>query len=348
MKRVLVIFTALVMCITLFTSCSDAPYPYDLSKYITVPDLPTELTFTESEIREIVTERILEARQNNAIKTPNNDKAAEIGDMVNVSFICYPASSYGKEDAKALQKISDSDCTLIIGNNKYPSELEKAIIGMFPSDKATARLTYPQNFSLKDYAGMSVVFEITLNSVTEVSLPLYNDAFVRSVSTCNTVEEYESYLFERVKEDLVWEEMLKKAEVLLYPSEELNEYSSEFSSYYSSLATEKNVTLEEYVSKKFFMELSDFHIKTDSYAKDTVKADLLLYALIAKYDIQLSDEEYTAGAEHYATLYGFRSVSLLEGKYGSDFVWKSVHKDKVLSYLAKNGITVVTDDTSTA
>ncbi len=348
MKRFAVIFSVLLTCLALLSSCSSEPYPYELDKHIKLSELPTDLVFTEEEILEKVEERILEVRKNNVVKTPNNDKAAEKGDMVNVSFTCYPAATYGKADSKPIQKISDTDCTLIIGNNKYPSELEKAIIGMFPGDKATARLTYPQNFALKEYAGLSVVFEITLNSVTEVKLPLYNDAFVRAVSVCQTVEEYESFIFERVKEDLVWEYMFKNSEVLLYPSEELNEYSSDFSSYYSGLATEKNITLEEYVSKKFFIELSDFHIKTDSYAKDMVKGDLLLYSLVNKYALQLSDEEYNAGAERYAAQYGLRSVSLLEGKFGSEFVRKSVLKDKVLSYLSQIAITVTPSESQGA
>lgn len=348
MKRIAVIFFAMLMCITLLVSCSNEPYPYELDKYIKLAELPTDLTFTEEEILERVDEKILEVRQNNAVKTLNNDKAAENGDMVNVSFVCYPAATYGKEDSKPIQKISDPDCTITIGNNKYPIELEKAIIGMFPSDKTTARLTYPQNFALKEYAGMSVVFEITLNSVTEVRLPLYNDAFVRTVSICQTVDEYETFIFERVKEDIVWEYMLKNSEVLLYPTEELNEYSSDFSSYYSGLATEKDITLEEYVSKKFFIELSEFHIKTDSYAKDMVKGDLLLYSLVNKYGLQLSDEQYTAGAERYATQYGFRSVSLLEGKFGSDFVRKSVQQDEVLKYLSQNGIKVIPSEAQSA
>lgn len=341
MRRLFKIASMLITCLLLLSSCSKEPYPYDLNKHIKLPELPTDLTVTEEEILELVEEKVTEVRKNNAVKTPVTDRSAASGDMVNISFVCYPAATYGTDGSKPIQKISDSDCNLIIGNNKYPSELEKAIIGLFPNDKATARLTYPQNFALKEYAGMSVIFEITLNTITEVRLPLYNDAFVRTVSTCDTVKEYEAYLFERIKEDIVWEHMLKNSEVLLYPSEELNEYSSDFSSYYNGLASEKNVTLEEYVSKKYFIELSEFHINTDNYAKDMVKGDLLLYSLVNKYELQLTDEEYTAGAEQYAAQYGIRSVSLLEGKFGSDFVRKSVQKDKVLAYLSQNGITVI-------
>ena len=342
MRRLIKLSALLMLCVILFSSCSKEPYPYDLDKHIKLCELPTDLKVTDKELKEAVEEKILEVRKNNSVMTPVSDKAAENGDMVNVSFVCYPAATYGTDENKPIQKISDSDCTLIIGNNKYPAELEKAIIGMFPNGKSTARLTYPQNFALKEYAGTSVIFEITLNSITEVKLPLYNDAFVRSVSICQTVAEYETFLLERVKEDLIWDYMLKNSEVILYPSEELNEYSSDFSSYYNGLAAEKSITLEEYVSKKFFTELSDFHIKTDNYAKEMVKGDLLLYSLVNKYALQLTDEEYTAGAERYANQYGLRSVSLLEGKFGSEFVRKSVQKDKVLSYLSQNGITVET------
>ena len=340
MRRFIKLFSLLILCVALFSSCSKSPYPYDLDKHIKVPELPTDLSVTEEELLEMVTEKLLEIRNNSSVKTPVSDRAAATGDMVNISFVCYPAATYGTDNVKPIQKISDPDCTLIIGNNKYPPELEKAITGLFPNEKATARLTYPQNFALKEYAGMSVIFEITLNTVTEVRLPLYNDAFVRTVSECNTIKEYEEYLMERVKEDLIWDHMLKNSEVLIYPNEELNEYSSDFSSYYNSLATEKNITLEEYVSKKFFTELSDFHIKTDNYAKEMVKGDLLLYSLVNKYSLQLTDEEYSIGAERYAAQYGLRSVSLLEGRFGSEFVRKSVQKDKVLAYLSQNGVKV--------
>lgn len=345
MRRFIVIISVLALCLGILSSCSKEPYPYELDKYIKTAELPEGLTVTEEELNDAVKERIEEVRKNNAIKNPVTDKAAASGDMVNVSLVCYPTETYGTDASKPIQKLSDGDCTLIIGDGKYPSELEKAIIGMFPNDKSSARLTYSQNFTLKEYAGTSVIFEITLNTVTELKLPLYNDAFVRSVSLCQTVTEYEEYLTERIKEDIIWSYMLKNSEVLSYPSSELNEYSSDLSSYYSGLASESNVSLEEYVSKKYFIELSDFHIKTDNYAKDMVKGDLLLYSLVSKYGLQLTDDEYNAGADRYAEQYGFRSVSLLEGKFGSKFVRKSVQKDKVLAYLiSENTVTVVSDD----
>lgn len=341
MRRSFLIILTLTLCLSVFSSCGKASYPYEPDKYIKVPELPENFTVTEKEISEKIEEKILEIRKNNYIKTPVTDKAAEVGNMVNVSLVCYPAKDYGSDTVKPIQALSDSDCTLIIGDGKYPSEIEKAVVGLFPNGKATARLTYSQSFALKEYAGESVIFEITLNAITELKLPLYNDAFVQSVSVCNTAEEYEKYLFERIKEDLIWDYMLKNSEIITYPSDELNEYSSEFSSYYSNLASEMGITLEEYVSKKYFMELTDFHLKNDGYAKDMVKGDLLLYSLVNRHGLQLTDEEYSAGAQGYAERYGYRSVSLLEGHFGSTFVRKSVQKDKVLAFLSEAAVTVV-------
>ena len=339
------LLSLVLLSLAVFSSCEKEIYPYNLDDHIKVCDIPVDFTVSEEEIFEMVSEQIEEVRKNNSINSSVADRPAAEGDIVNVSLVCYPTETYKKENSVPIQKLSDPDCTMILGNNKYPSEIEKQIMGMRINDTTVAYLTYSENFSLKEFANTSVVFEITVNSITEVKLPLYNDIFVRSVSNCQTVEEYENFLFDRIKEDIIWDYMMKNSEVILYPSDELNRYSSDFTNYYSDLATGKNITLEEYVSKKFFMELADFHIKTDNYAKEMVKSDLLLYSLVGKYSLQLTDEEYTAGAEYYANLYGIRSVSLLEGKFGSEFVRKSVQKDKVLSFLSKSvSVTPIAED----
>lgn len=328
----------LLLCVLLIgalSSCSSTPYDYELSEYITIPDGWQNTQVTESEIEERLAEEILRVRSNASIATEITERAALAGDMVNISMVCYRSAEYGNADASPISELSDPDCTFIIGINKYPTELENTVIGHRATESFAVRLTLPGDFGLTELAYQTVVYEITLNTLTELQLPLYNDAFVSSVSSCETVAEYEEMLRGRVREEIIWEKILASCEVKGYPQKEYNTYEHNFINYYTGLASEAGQTLEEYIRRKFFMELSAFQAEAVEYAQENVKEDLLLYSFVRAYGLELSDAEYSDGAEIYVEEYDMRSVAALERRFGIAFVRKSVQLDKVLTFIGE-------------
>jgi len=278
---------------------------------------------------------IEKARENAALRETVINRPSAEGDLVDIRILCYKAEEYGKGGAQ-IDIISDENCSLIIGAGKYPTELERSLQNRYAGDTFTVRLTLPESYTVAGLAGTNTVFEIEVKTVTEFRLPLYNDAFVKSVSGCNTVEEYENELFKVAKEDLVWEAILRKSEIKRYPETELNAHIVDYVTYYTDIATKSEMTLEHYVGKKFFISLTDFHKEADIYAKDSVKKELLLYYFERAYNLTLSDIEYNNAAKQYANEYGLDSIAELEAKFGSEYVKKTVHYDKVLAFLAEN------------
>ena len=338
-KRFLSAFLLLITVIGAsfsFFSCSKEPYPYDLSEYITVPQDWSDTVINESEINARVQEQILVALKNSATQQKVTNRAAREGDIVNVSFKCYHSATYSEDKAAGnhIQDISDESCTLQIGAGKYPIDMEVALVGKHEGDEFQVRATLPESFTVDGLAGKLIMYEIKVLSISEKIYPAYDDAFVSTVSACSTVEEYEAMLFERMKENILWERLLDSVSVSVYPIEEVNKYTVDFVTHYTELATGLGLTLEQYVAKKFFLELNEFHLKADTYAKELVKSEMLMYYFVRTHEITLSDEEYDEGASRYAAEYGLKSISALEGKFGTDYVEKTVLMDKVLTFLA--------------
>lgn len=331
------IFTFILLCsmiCAVFSSCSDSrPYNYELSEYLEIPENWEKTEVSENEITMKLAAEILKVRENSAIETEITNRAAGSGDKVTIDVVCYRSSEYGNSNAKPIEELSASGRVLILGERKYPSEFENAIVGHRLTDKFAVRLTLPGDFGLSELVYQTVVYEITLNAITELQLPLYNDAFVRSVSSCMTIKEYEEMMRKRVYEELIWENILASCEVKGYPQKEYNTYEHNYIKYYTDLASDSDQTLEEYIRKQFNIELTAFQSQAVEYARRAVKEEMLLYSFVRDYGLELTDAEYTEGAETYVQEYGMRSLAALERRFGSAFVRKSVQFDKVLTFI---------------
>ncbi len=334
MRRFFCFLLIIATALGVFSSCSSKPYNYDLEKYLTIPNW-LSINVSESEIDERLNKNIATLLEGKVTETETTGRAAAEGDKINISYSCYLASDYGKENAVPIDKLSDSSCTLIIGNYKYPSEFELSAVGHFVNDKFSVRLTLSGSYGLSEYASANVVYDITLISITERIYPELSDKFVQSVSEYQTVEEYKAAEKELARKELLFEKILELSEVKSYPEDEIASYEHDYVDYYTTAATNAGCTLEQYINKKFFMTIPAFHAESSAYAKEMVKKDLLLYQFVRTYSLEPTNDEYNSGAEKYAKMYGFKSVSALEAKFGEEFVQKSISYDKVLDYIGK-------------
>lgn len=348
MKRKIIRIISFLMCtifvLGILASCSKEPYDYDLTDYIKVPEASENVTVTHDEILSAVNEKIKAVLKNKS--TLNTvTRRATTGDLVKLGFKCYKTD----EKKTEITDISDSDCSLILGDGKYPFELESSIMKRSAGEFYAVRVMLPDTFTANELAGKQVIYEVEIKEIREFVPPEYNDEFVKEISVYQTVDEYEQYLYGKMKEELIFDKLLSMCSVRRYPVSEVQSYTSSFVKYYTERAEELKLTLEQYAAKKFFVNMTDFHLKADAYAKELVKKEMLLYALVEMYDISLDDAEYTAGAQRYAAEYGLASVSKLEAKFGTVYVRQSVLMDKTLGHIASMievvGAPHETDDT---
>lgn len=315
-----------------FSACSSELYDYDLDHYITVPKEWAKITVTEEEIIAKRNALVSEVLKNTASQEDKFGSGAGDGDRVRVSFTFY-VFDHTKGEYVGNTTFSDSDCLIELGGGKYPRELENAIRGKRAGDVFEALALLKPDFSYPSLQGRTVKYVGTVLNVTGAVTVSLTDELVQSISRYETAAEYEQMLYVEAKRELYWSKLLAAVSVEAYPQEEVDKYTSDYTNYYSELATAAEVTLEEYVAKKFFIELREFHVQADVYAKELVKNEMVLYWLTRKYDLELTNSEYNDGAYKYALDYGLDSVAKLEGRFGSDIVEQTVLMDKVKDFV---------------
>ena len=335
MKKSLIRTVSLVMgaifCVFSFASCSKEPYDYELDDYITIPADLSGITVTEAEIEEAVANQIQSALKAKGKLVEENEVGARNGHTLKISFICKKTDGKNTE----IPELSDSDCTIVLGEGKYPAPLEESLMRKIVGDEFKVTVTLPDTFTALGLAGKTIIYEGRINQIYRTELDEYNAGFVQSISEYQTEKEYEQYLYERMKEELIFEKLLELSKVKSYPKNELKSYTDSFAKYHTEQAEALGIPLEQYVAKKYFISITDFHLKEDEYAKDLVKRELLLYSLARKNGIELTEAQYNAGATKYVKQYGLDNVAELEGKFGSANVRQTVLMDKVLAYLSE-------------
>lgn len=101
------------------------------------------------------------------------ERAAADGDRVNIDFV-------GRKDGEEFEGGAGKGTNLQLGSDRMVPGFEAGIVGNNPGDVFTLALTFPEDYQAADLAGAAVEFEITLNTVSEQTLPAIDEEFFES------------------------------------------------------------------------------------------------------------------------------------------------------------------------
>ncbi|MFK7862915.1 MAG: trigger factor [Pseudohongiellaceae bacterium] len=101
------------------------------------------------------------------------ERAAADGDMVNIDYT-------GRKDGEEFEGGAATGSSLVLGSERMIPGFESGIIGKAAGDKFTLPLEFPENYQSEELAGQKVEFEITLNNVSEQTLPEVDEEFYKS------------------------------------------------------------------------------------------------------------------------------------------------------------------------
>jgi trigger factor len=193
---------------------------------------------------------------------------------------------------------AESKTLVTIAGQNFPV-LDEAIMGMRVEEMKNLDLEFPADFQNKELAGKSFKAQVTLNSVSGVTLPPLDDAFARSLKTEN-VEDLRNRLREVIgsaKQQMVRsivherlvDELLQRSEVAVSDNmwenlanrrlEELAEEQARNHKTLASYAEENGMTQEEFVKA------------WEDKAKLEVERALLVQAVFGKENMQIESQE---------------------------------------------------------
>jgi trigger factor len=187
-----------------------------------------------------------------------------------------------------------------LGQNLMPEAFEKALIGHVTGDEVDLEFKVEDLGTNQEFAGKTMNFKVTVDSVDKKELPELDDAFATSVGF-DTLEgmreEVKSYItsqkeqsYDRVRNDRLVAALAE--ELKGEPTEELIESRTESLTYeFTRMLERQKTTLDDYLVQA---NVTPEQFKDDmkAQAKISVTQDLALEALVREKNLEISEEEF--------------------------------------------------------
>jgi trigger factor len=191
----------------------------DLEYNISVEKLPQVELVDASEIdiekpvveptEDDIQEALDNIAENNQVARPMDaDRAAEMGDTVQIDF----TGRLAQED-EPRDSMTAEDFNLELGSDMLIDDFEEQLVGAKPGDEVEVTVTFPDEYQAEDMAGKQAVFTVTVKSLMEMETPsgdeLAEQVGMESIDDLREkikdriVQEYEQVARQRQKRQLL-------------------------------------------------------------------------------------------------------------------------------------------------
>ncbi len=329
------------------------------NEYVTVTQYKG-LEVSQVEDAEVTDEQVEQVIQTNlestAEKAAVTDRAAEMGDWVNIDFTGYMdgvAFDNGSAQAQDLQLGSGS----YIGASGDYAGFEDQIAGHQTGEEFDITVQFPENYT-EEMAGKVADFHIVLNEIYTENVPELTDEWVQSNSDdSENVDQYREEVRKQLEEQaeasvqsqlrsLVQEALLENIEVEKYPEDVVNKQIEEMETYYTQMAAMYGVELADFIETYLQTTEDDFNARIKEAAQQTAALDQAVLLIAEKENLEPSDEEYEERVKEYAEQAGMTDVDAYKEQVGEDVLKNAIRIDVVTDYLVEECIQVEESDTA--
>lgn len=262
------------------------------------------------------------------------------GDVVNIDYI-------GRKDGVAFEGGTAEGYDLIIGSGQFIDGFESGLIGKEIGETCELNLTFPENYKNADLAGQDVVFEVTINKISEDVLADWTDEFVQTYTEYDSIDAYVEGTradWEAYNEQMApsWK-IQSVVETIIANSEfdcdeEVEAQYSNMLAQYEAEAAAYGLDMETYMYYAYGMAMSQVEKELDAVANYQVKGQIAMKEIIRLENITLTEDEYTEGLELLAAENGAESAEVFEEEYGREVIEESVLYEKAMNWLADQAV----------
>ena len=121
-----------------------------------------------------------------------DDKVAD-GDFITLDFS-------GTVDGEKFDGGTAVDYPLTIGTHTFIDNFEEQLIGLKVGEEKDVKVTFPENYHVKNLADKPAVFHCKINSIKHRELPELNDDFAKKASKFETLDEFKADLRKNLEE----------------------------------------------------------------------------------------------------------------------------------------------------
>ncbi len=232
-------------------------------------------------------------RQRNARLVSVDDRAAQLGDEVNIDFEGF----FGDE---AFEGGKGEQFPLKLGSGQFIPGFEDQIVGKNVGDEFDVVVTFPENYQMEDYAGKEATFKCKLNGITVEELPEADDEFIQDTTEFETLDAFKADAKEKLEasakreadtafDNAIMESLIHMVDAPI-PNVMFEHRLDSLVENFESMLKEQGMTLDLYLQYTG-MDLTDFRETNRDRAESEVKLRLALEKIADLENIQISDEE---------------------------------------------------------
>ncbi|MCI9516295.1 MAG: trigger factor [Lachnospiraceae bacterium] len=358
MKRKVLLLATAICTVSLLAGCSEKDGSTESSatganastesyeEYVTLGEYKgLDVQLIKAEVTDdMVDDEIDMLLEDNAVYTPISDRGAAEGDTVNINYT-------GKIDGQEFDGGSAEDFELELGSGYLLDDLESQIIGMKSGETKDLNVSVPADYIEdtveEDAPDKDAVFTVTVNSVSEKSLPEYSDEFIAGVTDYKTTAEYEEGTKKELLASLESDNRSTAGMDALSQVMENSTFNGYPQELYDSCKQEYDAMNEMY-AEMLGVDVADLDTdeeETKSTIESIVNEKMVCAAIAAAENISVSDEEYQKYLEDNYALYDYASAAEYEETESKESLMNEILTEKIYNFLIDNAkITEISED----
>lgn len=354
MKKRICVTAAVLSVSLLLTACGSKEYLKDIKaeKYVTLgeykgitatadkPEVPDSL------IENYITENFLMPK---AEKVPVTGRTVQTGDVANIDFTGYL-------DGVAFEGGAGTNFDLTIGSGQFIDGFEDGLIGANVGDQVSLDLTFPDPYTGNpDLAGKPVVFEVTVNSISENKVPELTDELVQELSgegynvgESRTADELKAWvrdLYERAVqtnydsaiETQIASQIMENSTFQEPPTEMVERFIGSIENNVSVRAASLYMTLAQYMQLYEGLDEAGYRALFDEEGVRMAKQYIMYQAIADREGLMPTEEEISEEMTSLMTHYGYASEEELKKNVDVESVKEDLMRKNVVAFLKENG-----------
>lgn len=317
-------------------------------EYITLGEYKgIEVTLEEPEVTDDYLDGYIQyVLQNSPVSTPVTDRAAELGDTVNIDY-------EGKLDGVAFDGGTAAGQDLTLGSGQFIDGFEDGVVGMEIGDTKDVEATFPDPYTNNpDLAGKTAVFTVTVNSISLQEVPELTDEYVAGLGMeeYSNVEEYKNYMYEVLmeqeqqsyeseKSNLVIEAAATAAEMKEAPEGMTARMYNTLYNNISMYASMYGADVGTYVANVYGGEAEAYQDTLLAQAQMMAQRYIMMQAIADLENLSVSDEELEEQLAQEAEDYGYESAEAYKEAIDVEAYREYLMTQKVIAFLSENAVT---------
>ena len=338
----------------LLTACGSKEYLKDIKaeKYVTLGNyMGLEAVVEKMEVPDGAVESFIEDSflASRAERVPVSGRPVQDGDTVNIDFTGY-------QDGVAFEGGTGENFELTIGSGQFIDGFESGLIGAEEGEQVSLDLSFPDPYSRNpDLSGAPVVFEVTVNSISENKLPALTDELVvqlgaegYNVGGCQTAAELREWVnglyeqsaqstYDNEVETALASAVMDNSTFKKVPEEMVERFTKSVENTMNARAASVGMTLAQYMQEYQNLDEAGFRAAFQENGERMAKQYIMYQAIADREGLAPTEEEIAGEISALMEVYGYASEEELRKSVDMEAFREDMMRKKVVAFLIENG-----------